>query len=165
MDGQTDRPDEQDREQNREQAREGGVWRPPAGPPAPAATAERQTTRPAADEQLSVPEDREAAAAAEERAGERRPPAVVERLELLGAEDLRGYRRRWEMLQAAFVDDPAGATEQADALVGELIGRLSRRQEALRDELRRRPDGGADTEARRQALRQYRTFFLALVGD
>jgi hypothetical protein len=162
MDRPTDRPDEQDRERNREQEREGGVWRPPAGPPAPAATAERQTQRPAADEQLSVPEDREAAAAAEERAGERRPAAVAERLELLGAEDVR---RRWETLQAAFVDDPAGATGQADALVGELIGRLSRRHEALREELSRPPDGGADTEARRQALRQYRAIFLALVGD
>jgi hypothetical protein len=187
VDPKTDRQeDERDREQRRQEGEqrpqaderpEGGErveWRPPArqagdggrmgepgGRPAPAATAER----PAADEQLNVPEDREAAAAAERRAGGQRPSAVVERFELLPAEDLRGYRARWETLQASFVDDPSSATEQADALVGELVGRLTERHQALRDELRRRAGGGADTESRRQALRQYRAFFMALVGD
>jgi hypothetical protein len=91
------------------------------------------------------------------------PMATGDRFELFGGGDAEGFRQRWESLQAGFVDDPRGSTEQADALVGEVVERVSRRHRELRDELGRRSDEGGDTEAMRLALRQYRELFAILV--
>jgi len=92
------------------------------------------------------------------------PPTNSERpFELFGGSDRDDYRRRWEAVQASFVDDPKGAAEQADALVGELVDHVTRRHRELHDEVGGSTDQG-DTEAMRIALRQYRTFFHTLVG-
>jgi hypothetical protein len=77
--------------------------------------------------------------------------------------EIEGYRSRWESIQIAFLDDPKGAAEQAHAVVGEVIGRLTERHQAMRDELDRRSDQGDDTESMRLAVRTYRTFFHILV--
>jgi hypothetical protein len=118
-----------------------------------------------ADEQLTVPEDRDAAAAADGRPapphsanGEERP------FELFEGSDMDTYRHRWDALQASFVDDPRAAAEQADALVGELVERVTQRHRQLHDEVGDTADGG-DTEAMRLALRRYRVFYQALVGE
>ena len=62
------------------------------------------------------------------------------------------------------MDDPKGAAEQADALIGEVLGRLTERHRALRDEMGRRTDQRGDTEAMRVALRQYRIFFFQVLA-
>src|SRR5262245_62776037 len=46
--------------------------------------------------------------------GDRRDPVLPE-------DDSRGYRDRWEQIQARFVDDPRGSVEQADSLVIEVV--------------------------------------------
>ena len=40
-------------------------------------------------------------------------------------ENVDDYRRRWERIQSAFVDEPRRAVEQADALVAEVIRALA----------------------------------------
>lgn len=119
-----------------------------------------------ADEQLTVPEDRDAAAMAEGRStGTATATAAQRDFELFSSSDVDGYRRRWDTLQASFVDDPSAAAHQAEALVGEMVERVGRRHQELRDELGSRANGGGDaTEAMRQALRQYRAFFRSLMG-
>jgi hypothetical protein len=121
----------------------------------------------AADEQRTPPEDREAASAAEDRdrTPHQSPPgAGAERpFELFQGGEMDDYRRRWDTLQAGFVDDPRGSAQQADALIGELVDRVSTRHQELREQLGDGTDGG-DTEAMRMALRQYRDFFSVLIG-
>jgi len=63
------------------------------------------------------------------------------------------------------LDVPKGAAEQADALVGELLGHLTERREALRDDLNRRSDQDVDTESMRVTVRNYRSRFQRLVGS
>lgn len=132
---------------------------------------------PAADEQLTVPEDRDEAAVAEGRsaspeAARATATTATERsgrsngdasFELFGGQDRDGYRRRWELVQASFVDDPRGATEQADTLVRELVDQVTRRHRELHDEVGTRSDQD-DTEAMRIALRRYRVFYQTLLG-
>src|SRR5262249_32669766 len=67
------------------------------------------------------------------------------------------YPRRWESTQRGSLDAPAGAAEQPDAAVGELLGHLSERREPLRDELNRRSNQDLDTESMRLAVRNYRS--------
>jgi len=92
-----------------------------------------------------------------------RSGAVEEPFELFSISDMEGYRRRWDALQAGFVDDPPAAAQQAESLVSELMQRMADRHATLRKWL----GGGAgeepDTETLRQTLRRYRAFFNSLV--
>jgi hypothetical protein len=156
-----------DSDQGHSSARTATAERDIAGQDEPVAdermTAAATHVPPIADEQLTVPEDRDAAAAAPRDTADRPTPSAGDRFELFGSGDAEGFRQRWENLQAGFVDDPRGATEKADALVGEMVERVSRRHGELRDELGRRSDGGGDTEAMRLALRQYRELYAILL--
>lgn len=121
-----------------------------------------------ADEQLTVPEDRDAAAAAAGRTTEAptatgTPTATGDTFELFEGTDRDDYRRRWETVQASFVDDPRGSAQQADGLLGDVVEHVARRRQQLHDELGA-ANGGDDTEAMRQALRRYRDLFHALMG-
>lgn len=75
------------------------------------------------------------------------------------------FRDRWTDVQAAFVDEPRHAVEEADALVAETIKRLA---EVFSDE-RKKLEGQwgrgdeVSTEDLRQALRRYRSFFERLL--
>jgi hypothetical protein len=113
----------------------------------------------APNEQTAESEDRDAGGIAVAGA-----PRTVERFELFTTGDVEGYRRRWETLQAGFVDDPRGSAEQAGALLEEAVEHVSRRSRELRDDFGRQTGQGGDTEAMRLALRQYREFFAILVG-
>jgi hypothetical protein len=68
--------------------------------------------------------------------------------------------QRWREIQAAFVDDPRGAVNSAagavDAAVEEFVAVIRSRQAALASSWQ---DGGADTEALRIALLDYRAFW------
>ncbi len=85
--------------------------------------------------------------------------------ELLPANDVDQYQTDWRTVQSGFVDDPAGAVRDADALVGRLVdtitSRIAERRSAL--SAQRSDDSGEHTEQLRQALRDYRTMFQQLL--
>jgi hypothetical protein len=75
-------------------------------------------------------------------------------------------RRQWTEIQAAFVDEPRRAVEQADGLVAGAIQKLAEMFAAERDRLEGQWDRGddVDTEDLRQALQRYRSFFTRLLA-
>ena len=85
----------------------------------------------------------------------------------LFSEDAAGQlRERWTDVQAGFVDEPKSSVEQADALVAEVMKRLSdsfaTERQALEHQWSRGDD--ASTEDLRLALRRYRSFFDRLLS-
>ena len=70
-------------------------------------------------------------------------------------------------IQAAFVDEPRKAVEQADGLVAEVIQHLARSFAEERSSLERQWAGGnsVSTEDLRVSLQRYRQFFQALLRD
>jgi hypothetical protein len=88
------------------------------------------------------------------------------RAQLLDAGELQGVIGRWREIQAQFVDDPAEAVQQADALVADLMQRLARMFAGERAQLESRLASGESlsTEELRQGLQGYRTFFERLLA-
>jgi hypothetical protein len=88
---------------------------------------------------------------------------------MFAGEETEGYRTRWDAIQTGFVDEPKRAVQEADALVAQVITRLS---EVFADERTRLEQqwGHGDqshqisTEDLRQALRKYRSFFERLLS-
>ena len=80
-------------------------------------------------------------------------------------EEGRGFRTRWEGIQTGFVDEPRTAVEQADALVSEMIKRLSDVFADERAGLEKHWGRGENvsTEDLRIALKRYRSFFERLL--
>lgn len=80
--------------------------------------------------------------------------------------ELGGYRSRWSAIQTGFVDEPRRAVEQADALVSELMTRLT---DTFANE-RRNLEGQwekadkVSTEDLRIAMQRYRSFFERLLN-
>lgn len=114
----------------------------------------------------------------------------VESLDIrpLGADDRDRFRERWRIVQATFVDDPASAVTDADALIGEVmrargypVGDFEQRAADISvdhpqvvDHYRtahqiaiRQRTGEADTEQLRQAMVHERALFADLLdtGD
>jgi hypothetical protein len=81
-------------------------------------------------------------------------------------EEGRGFRTRWDAIQTGFVDQPRAAVEQADALVGEMLKRLTDGVGAERGKLESQWSRGqeASTEDLRIALKRYRSFFERLLS-
>jgi hypothetical protein len=74
------------------------------------------------------------------------------------------FRARWEVIQQGFVDDPRSAVTDADALVGDLLERLSSTFDQQHQDLERQwSDGEPSTEDLRAALQRYRSFFQRLL--
>jgi hypothetical protein len=94
-----------------------------------------------------------------ERANESHAP-------LFHDQELGGFRTRWEAIQTGFVDEPRSAVEQADALVAEMMTKLSdtfgRERKALEDQWGR--GDNISTEDLRVALKRYRSFFERLLS-
>ena len=84
---------------------------------------------------------------------------------LLG-QDADRLRERWQAIQAAFVDEPQQAVEQADALVTDVIKRLTRTFEETKDSLETQLGESEEvsTEELRIGLQRYRTFFERLLA-
>ena len=84
---------------------------------------------------------------------------------LLGA-DTDQLRERWESVQSSFVDEPQQAVEQADALVTEVIKRLTRTFQETHDSLEAQLGEADDvsTEDLRVGLQRYRSFFERLLA-
>ena len=73
---------------------------------------------------------------------------------------------RWSDIQAAFVDEPRRAVEQADGLVASAMKRLAEVFAEERSTLEQQWDRGdsVSTEDLRIALQRYRTFFQRLLS-
>ena len=86
--------------------------------------------------------------------------------EPLVGSDVDNLRERWLSIQARFVDDPQEAVQQADALVTDVIERLTRTFSETRDSLETQLGEAEDvsTEDLRVGLQRYRTFFERLLA-
>ena len=84
---------------------------------------------------------------------------------LLDHEDAEHLRTRWNEIQGRFVDEPRSAVQQADALVSEVIDKLTEMFANERGSLEGQWKQGNDasTEDLRQALQHYHSFFNRLV--
>jgi hypothetical protein len=89
-----------------------------------------------------------------------------EREPLFSAEDTQQFGDRWTEVQAAFVDEPRRAVQDADALVAELMERLAETFSEERSTLEGQWDRDEDvtTEDLRLALQRYRSFFDRLLS-
>jgi hypothetical protein len=76
------------------------------------------------------------------------------------------FATRWQKIQASFVDEPRESVQQADALVSDLMERLTAGFTQERERLEAQWDRGDDvsTEDLRVALRRYRSFFDRLLS-
>jgi hypothetical protein len=86
--------------------------------------------------------------------------------QLLVGDDAGELGDRWQEIQARFVDDPREAVHDADALVQDVLHRVTRGFADERRRLEEQWDGGDDvsTEELRLALQRYRTFFGRLLS-
>ena len=118
-------------------------------------------------ERIDRPNVAERAAERLEHSAER----IAERVDngptaLFADAELTGYRSRWSGIQTGFVDEPRRAVEQADALVSELMTRLT---DTFANE-RRKLEGQweksdkVSTEDLRIAMQRYRSFFERLLN-
>ena len=75
-------------------------------------------------------------------------------------------RRRWDSVQASFVDEPRRAVEQVDELVANAMKRLAKTFANERANLESQWDRGdsVSTEDLRLALQRYRSFFGRLLA-
>ena len=85
---------------------------------------------------------------------------------LLPSDVTGDFQRRWEEVQARFVDEPHGAVEQADGLVAKLMQQLAGSFARERERLEAQWGRGEDisTEDLRVALQRYRSFFQRLLS-
>lgn len=84
---------------------------------------------------------------------------------LLNDDESEQFRTRWNEIQGRFVDEPRSAVQQADALVSEVIGKITRMFANEHSSLESQWKEGNDvsTEDLRKALQRYRSFFNRLV--
>jgi hypothetical protein len=80
--------------------------------------------------------------------------------------ELGDLRQRWSDIQAAFVDEPRRAVEQADGLVASAMKRLAEVFAEERGNLEKQWDQGdnVSTEDLRLAFQRYRAFFHRLLS-
>ena len=85
---------------------------------------------------------------------------------LLPREQTDRLSERWDEIQASFVDQPESAVEEADALVADLMQRLTGTFADERSRLEAQWAKGDDvsTEDLRLALTRYRSFFDRLLS-
>jgi hypothetical protein len=112
-------------------------------------TGEVETTQPS--KAIALPADMEAANEATQS--------------LFDDQELSGFRNRWEAVQTGFVDEPKAAVNEADALVTQVVSRLTEVFTEERSRLEAQLDRGDDlsTEDLRLAFRRYRAFFDRLL--
>lgn len=86
--------------------------------------------------------------------------------DLFPDEELAGYRTQWEAIQTGFVDQPRDAVAQADALVSQLVTRLTDVFTRERSTLEGQWATGdnVSTEELRLAFTRYRSFFHRLLS-
>lgn len=101
---------------------------------------------------------------------ERQQPTPIDRgvtgpPPLFSEADVNDSRARWGNIQAAFVDEPRRAVEDADSLVASLMKKLAEGFANEREKLEKQWARGEDvsTEDLRIALQRYRSFFDRLL--
>ena len=103
----------------------------------------------------------------ENRKGTTGKPAEIEKpTPLFPENEATNFRNRWTEIQAAFVDEPRRAVEQADTLVADVIKRLASSFADERSKLEGQWGRGdnVSTEDLRVALQRYRAFFDRLLS-
>ena len=132
-------------------------------PPSGAVDDQQQTPQPA-----SVAGDPAAAASDAPARGVDAPARGVKEgpTPLLDGTQLEATIRRWKDIQAAFVDEPQQAVQDADALVADLMQGLAQVFAAERQHLEAQWSRGnqASTEDLRVSLQRYRSFFQRLLS-
>jgi hypothetical protein len=90
----------------------------------------------------------------------------IQQAEPLLGDETDQLRERWQSVQAGFVDEPQQAVEQADALVTDVIKRLTRTFQDTRESLETQLSETDDvsTEDLRVGLQRYRSFFERLLS-
>ena len=85
---------------------------------------------------------------------------------LLSREQSDELAERWQEIQGSFVDRPQEAVEQADALVADLMQRVTSRFATERERLEKQWAEGDDvsTDDLRVSLTHYRSFFDRLLS-
>jgi glutathione S-transferase len=85
---------------------------------------------------------------------------------LLSAEQSGRFTEEWHAIQASFVDRPQEAVERADALVADVMERITSGFATERQRLEKQWAEGDDvsTEDLRVALTRYRSFFERLLS-
>lgn len=85
---------------------------------------------------------------------------------LFPANELQDLRRKWDQIQAGFVDEPRKAVGEADNLVASTMKRLAEVFAQERSNLEGQWDRGDNisTEDLRLALQRYRSFFHRLLA-
>jgi hypothetical protein len=80
-------------------------------------------------------------------------------------DERQSFRSRWEEVQRSFVDEPQGSVQKADALVSDLVEKLTSGFAEARQGLEEQWKQGeeASTEDLRVALTRYRAFFQRLL--
>jgi hypothetical protein len=96
--------------------------------------------------------------------GENHP--LLENEALFDNDSREGFRKRWSDVQGTFVDEPRRSVEHADALLREVIDRLTRTfsDQRIRLEQAWDRDGEASTEDLRRTLMRYHAFFDKLLS-
>jgi hypothetical protein len=91
---------------------------------------------------------------------------IEQRRALFDENALGEYRSRWDQVQARFVDDPRGTVKDADALVNDVMERLTQTFTDERSSLESQWSEGKDasTEDLRVAMQRYRSFFARLLA-
>jgi hypothetical protein len=84
---------------------------------------------------------------------------------LFNFEESEQFRARWNEIQGKFVDEPRFAVQQADALVSEVIEKITQMFANEHGSLEGQWNQGNDvsTEELRMALKHYRSFFNRLI--
>jgi hypothetical protein len=84
---------------------------------------------------------------------------------LLNHDESEQFRTRWIEIQGKFIDEPRSAVQQADALVSEVVEKITEMIANEHSSLEGQWNQGNDvsTEELRQALQHYRSFFNRLV--
>jgi hypothetical protein len=84
---------------------------------------------------------------------------------LFSSDEANNLRARWDTVQAAFVDEPRQAVQDADNLIATTMKRLAEIFADERQKLEHQWDRGdaVSTEDLRLALRRYRSFFSRLL--
>ena len=85
---------------------------------------------------------------------------------LLPRDESERLTERWEEIQTSFVDRPQEAVEEANALVSDLMQRITNSFSTERQRLEKQWSEGEDvsTEDLRVALQKYRSFFDRLLS-
>jgi len=83
---------------------------------------------------------------------------------LFGSEETQHFRARWNEVQAKFVDEPSSSVREADALVAEVMAKITQLFADQRQTLESQwSKGDTSTEDLRQVLQHYRSFFNRLL--